>query len=146
MMKQWPDYTHHLPKTVFINGAFFRLTALFVVAIASYVASSRLARRKNPSISKYGFWKATGIYSDHPEFALQVINSILEDGDQWKLLIVLCQMTKAFGGVQTVVDKAHLNPTQLYRTLSSTGNLRLSSFSVVLKAMGLRLALQPVNV
>ena len=85
------------------------------------------------------------LYLKDPEFALQVINNILEDGDQGELLIVLRQMAKAFGGVQTVADKAHLNPTQLYRTLSPTGNPALSSFSAILKAMGLRLAVQPVQ-
>jgi probable addiction module antidote protein len=85
------------------------------------------------------------LYLKDPEFALQVINNILEDGDQGELLIVLRQMAKAFGGVQTVADKAHLNPTQLYRTLSPTGNPALSSFSAILKAMGLRLAVQLVQ-
>jgi probable addiction module antidote protein len=85
------------------------------------------------------------LYLKDPEFALQVINNILEDGDQGELLIVLRQMAKAFGGVQTVADKAHLNPTQIYRTLSPTGNPALSSFSAILKAMGLRLAVQPVT-
>jgi probable addiction module antidote protein len=86
------------------------------------------------------------LYRKDPEFALQVINNILEDGDQGELLIVLRQMAKAFGGVQTVADKAHLNPTQLYRTLSPTGNPALSNFSAILKAMGLRLAVQSVQV
>lgn len=85
------------------------------------------------------------LYRKDPEFALQVINNILEDGDQAELLIVLRQMAKAFGGVQSVADKAHLNPTQLYRTLSPTGNPALSSFSAILKAMGLRLAVQSVQ-
>jgi probable addiction module antidote protein len=85
------------------------------------------------------------LYRKDPEFALQVINNIFEDGDQGELLIVLRQMTKAFGGVQAVADKAHLNPTQLYRTLSPTGNPALSSFSAILKAMGLRLAVQSVQ-
>jgi hypothetical protein len=34
-----------------LNRVFFRLAALLVVAIARYDSSSRLARRKNPSIS-----------------------------------------------------------------------------------------------
>jgi probable addiction module antidote protein len=85
------------------------------------------------------------LYTADPELALQVLNSILEDGDQGELLIVLRQMAKAFGGVQTVADKAHLNPTQIYRTLSPTGNPALSNFSAILKAMGLRLSIQPVQ-
>lgn len=85
------------------------------------------------------------LYRKDPEFALQVINNILENGDQGELLIVLRQMAKAFGGVQAVADKAHLNSTQLYRTLSPDGNPALSSFSAILKAMGLRLAVQPLE-
>ena len=35
---------------------------------------------------------------DDPDYAVQLLNSILEDGDQSELLIALRQMTKAFGG------------------------------------------------
>jgi len=84
------------------------------------------------------------LYRDDPAFALDVINSILEDGDQAELLIVLRQMAQAFGGVQAVAEQAHLNPTQLYRTLSPKGNPALSSLSAILKAMGLRLAVRPL--
>ncbi len=87
------------------------------------------------------------LYCQDPDFARHVINSILEDanGDQGELLIVLRHMARAFGGVQAVAEKAQLNPTQLYRTLSSGGNPALSSFSAILKAMGMRLCVQPVN-
>jgi DNA-binding phage protein len=54
-------------------------------------------------------------------------------------------MTKAFGGVQSVAEKANLNPTQLYRTLSEAGNPELRSLSAILKAMGLRLAVERVR-
>src|SRR5260363_307162 len=64
-----------------------------------------------------------------PAYALQFLNSIVEDGDQSELLIALRQMAKAFGGVQIVAEKAHLSPTQLYRTLSPNGNPVLSSLS-----------------
>jgi probable addiction module antidote protein len=86
------------------------------------------------------------VYRNDPEFALDVINAILEDGDQGELLVVLRQMTQAFGGVQVVAEQAHLNPTQLYRTLSPKGNPALNSFLAILKAMGLRLAVQPLTV
>ena len=81
-------------------------------------------------------------FREDPAYALELINSILRDGDQAELLIVLRQMTKAFGGMQAVAAKADLNPTQLYRTLSETGNPALSSFSAILKAMGMRLKVE----
>jgi probable addiction module antidote protein len=78
-------------------------------------------------------------YEKDPTYALDLLNSILEDGDQGELLIALRRMTKAFGGVQSVAEKADLNPTQLYRTLSAEGNPELASLTAILKAMGLRL-------
>jgi len=83
------------------------------------------------------------LYREDPAFALEVINAILQDGDQAELLIVLRHMTHAFGGVQVVAQQARLNPTQIYRTLSSKGNPALGSFTAILKAMGLRLAIVP---
>jgi len=85
------------------------------------------------------------VYREDPAYALQLLNSILEDGDQSELLIALRQIAKAFGGVQAVAEQAHLNPTQLYRTLSADGNPALSSFSAILKAMGMRLSVQPMQ-
>ena len=60
-------------------------------------------------------------------------------------MIALRQMAKAFGGVAKVAEQAHLNPTQLYRTLSPDGNPAFSSLSAILKVMGLRLAVQSVH-
>lgn len=85
------------------------------------------------------------LYRSDPTLALDIINDILADGDQAELLIVLRQMAQAFGGVQAVAEQAHLNPTQLYRTLSPKGNPALSSLSAILRAMGLRLAVQPLS-
>jgi len=85
------------------------------------------------------------LFKEDPAYALELLNNILEDGQQGELLITLRQMTKAFGGVQTVAGKANLNPTQLYRTLSAQGNPELRSISAILKAMGLRLAVERVR-
>lgn len=85
------------------------------------------------------------LFREDPAYAVELLNSILEDGDQSELLIALRQLTKAFGGVQSVAETAHLSPTQLYRTLSPTGNPVLSNLSAILKAMGLRLAVQRVH-
>ena len=76
------------------------------------------------------------LFQQDPAYALELLNSIMEDGEQGELLIALRQMAKAFGGVQSVAEKANLNPTQLYRTLSEEGNPALSSLAAILKAMG----------
>jgi len=86
------------------------------------------------------------VYRNDPAYAVQLLNAILADGDQSEFLIALRQMAKAFGGVQAVAEQAHLNPTQLYRTLSPDGNPALSSFSAILNAMGMRLSVQAKEV
>lgn len=85
------------------------------------------------------------LYREDPALAVELLNSILEDGDQGELMIALRQMAKAFGGVPKVAEQAHLNPTQLYRTLSPDGNPAFSSLSAILKVMGLRLAVQSIQ-
>jgi probable addiction module antidote protein len=83
------------------------------------------------------------LFREDPAFATDYLNSVLEDGEQPDVLVALRQMTKAFGGVPAIAERAQLNPTQIYRTLSPDGNPELRSLSAILKAMGLRLAVQP---
>ncbi|WP_058187482.1 addiction module antidote protein [Terracidiphilus gabretensis] len=85
------------------------------------------------------------IFIKEPEYALYLLNDILKDGDQAELLIMLRIMAKAFGGIQKIAEETGLNPTQLYRTLSSHGNPEFRSLAAILKAMGLRLAVERVE-
>jgi probable addiction module antidote protein len=85
------------------------------------------------------------LFREDPEFAAHLLNDVLADGYQDELLITLRQMALAFGGVRSVAEAADLNPTQLYRTLSVEGNPALSTLTAVLKAMGHRIAVQPIK-
>jgi probable addiction module antidote protein len=85
------------------------------------------------------------VFREDPAYAVDLLNSILEDGDQAELMIALRQMAKAFGGVYGVAKAANLNPTQMYRTLSAEGNPAFSSLTAILRAMGLRLSVTPLN-
>ncbi len=78
-----------------------------------------------------------------PRFATAYLNAILKDGDQREVMNGLRYVTQAFGGVPTIAEKTKLNGTTLYRTLSPKGNPRLKNFSDVLKAMGMRLTVEP---
>ncbi len=80
-----------------------------------------------------------------PQFAAEYLNSVLEEGDQEELLVALRYMAKAFGGVSKLAEQAELNATTLYRTLSPKGNPELKSLTALLKAMGMRLAVQPLE-
>lgn len=87
------------------------------------------------------------LFKDDPKLAAATLDAILADdqADQGELLVTLRQMAKAFGGVPAVAEAAHLNATQLYRTLSKQGNPEVRSLSAILRAMGLRLAVQPIG-
>jgi len=80
-----------------------------------------------------------------PQFAAEYLNAILENGDQQELLTALRYLATAFGGVPHLAEQAELNATTLYRTLSSRGNPELKSLLALLKALGLRLAVQPLE-
>ena len=80
-----------------------------------------------------------------PVFAAEYLNAILEDGDQEELMLALRRMSKAFGGVQKLADRAKLNTNTLYRTLSPKGNPELKSLRAVLRAMGMQLTVRPLR-
>jgi probable addiction module antidote protein len=85
------------------------------------------------------------LFRDDPAFAVDYLNSVIEDGDQADMLIALRQLANASGGIAAVAERAHLNATQLYRTLSPDGNPELRSLLALLKVMGMRLAVQPIH-
>jgi probable addiction module antidote protein len=84
-------------------------------------------------------------FRNDPAFAAEYLNSVLEDGDQAELMTALRYMASAFGGVPALAEETSLNATTLYRTLSPQGNPELRSLSAILKAMGMRLAVQPLE-
>jgi probable addiction module antidote protein len=79
-----------------------------------------------------------------PQFAADYLNAVLEDGEQEEVMLALRRMAAAFGGVGGIADAADLNATTLYRTLSQRGNPELRSLTAILKAMGLRISVQPL--
>jgi probable addiction module antidote protein len=85
------------------------------------------------------------VFREDPAYAVELLNDILKDGDQGEVLVALRVMAKALGGVQSVAEKAQLNPTQLYRTLSAEGNPELNTLLAVVRALGLRLAVERVK-
>lgn len=80
-----------------------------------------------------------------PDLAAEYLNSVLVDGDETDLMLVLRSLSQAFGGVQEIARQAEVNAHTLYRTLSEQGNPELKTLSAILKAMGMRLAVQPIH-
>jgi len=80
-----------------------------------------------------------------PAYAMELLNDILADGEPGELLIALRQMNKAFGGMDNVVRQVPLNGASPYRALADEGHPRVSTLAAVLRTMGLRLAVQPLQ-
>ena len=80
-----------------------------------------------------------------PAYAAEYLNAVLADGDQEEVMVTLRYLAEAFGGVSGLAEKTDLNATTLYRTLSPKGNPELRSLTSILKAMGMRLAVQPIH-
>jgi len=60
------------------------------------------------------------------------------------MIIVLRRLSQAFGGVTKVANTAGLNTTTLCQTLSTKGNPELKSITVLLRALGVQLAVRPL--
>lgn len=76
------------------------------------------------------------------EFAVAYLNTMLEDAGPEELAAALARIAQASGGAK-LAEKVELSAASLYRTLCRRGNPELQSATALLKAMGLRLVLQP---
>jgi len=77
---------------------------------------------------------------DHPNFAAEYLNAILEDAEEPEVLLVaLRRLAEARGGIAKVAKAAGVERESLYRALSARGNPRLSTLVAVTRAIGLRL-------
>jgi probable addiction module antidote protein len=85
------------------------------------------------------------MFRKDPAFAAEYLNAILDEGDETDLMLALRTLSKAFGGLQEVARNAEINANTIYRTLSEKGNPEIKTLSAILKAMGMRLAIQPIQ-
>lgn len=80
----------------------------------------------------------------NPACAADELNVILANGDLATFLVALRHLTGELGGIGRLAERARLNRTQLYKTLSGLGNPDIHRLTAILKALGLRLAVQPL--
>lgn len=76
-----------------------------------------------------------------PARAAGYLTACLEEGDE-VFLIGLRDVVDAQGGMAHLAEATGLNRETLYRTLSDNGNPRLSSLSLIIEALGLRLSIE----
>jgi probable addiction module antidote protein len=78
-----------------------------------------------------------------PEAASAYLDEALKDEDIHVFLLALRDIAEANGGIGTIARKAHLNRESLYRTLSPTGNPKITSLKALMGACGLELSVRP---
>ena len=83
-------------------------------------------------------------FRKNPVLAAEYLNAVLADGDEEEVLIAVRDIAEAFGGMSNLTEKAEVNATTLFRTLSPRGNPELRSLTAILTAMGMRLAVEPI--
>jgi probable addiction module antidote protein len=79
----------------------------------------------------------------NPEDAANYLNACFAGEDPRVFLLALGNVADAHGGILALSRDTHLNRESLYSMLSKSGNPSLDGLAAVLKAWGLRLAVQP---
>ena len=77
-----------------------------------------------------------------PKEAAAYLDAALEEGDRAAFLLAIRHVIEALGGMTQMARDTGLNRENLYRVLSEQGNPELNSLEKLLKALGLRLAVE----
>ena len=112
----------------------------------SRTTSSALQKRKRPGAEpslSYEDWLVERLRD--PAEAAAYMEAVIADGDQAAVMLALRQIAQAQGGIAEIARKANLTREATYRMLSKGGNPELKSLTAVLRAIGLRLSVKPVD-
>lgn len=97
-------------------------------------------KKKGPASRPY----EAGLYERlaDPRYAVEYLNSLLEENDPELLLLGLRDVAKALGFARLAADTG-LSRESLYKALSKGKNPRIGTVLGVLTAMGCRIRLEP---
>lgn len=80
-----------------------------------------------------------------PEVAAEYLNEALDENDCAVILMALRNIAAAQDeGISGLAARTQLGRESMYKMLSENGNPRLSSFTSVVRALGLKLKVEPV--
>ncbi len=83
------------------------------------------------------------------QFAVAYLKAALEELDDPNNraagLLALRDVAEAYGGLAAIASQAGISREALYRSLSPTGNPTLKTLLAVLKAVGMKLSVEPGN-
>lgn len=82
-----------------------------------------------------------------PELAVEYLKAAMESlddpNDRAAGLLALRTVAEAYGGLSAIAAEAGISREALYRSLSPAGNPTLKTLLAVLKAVGMRLSVEP---
>jgi len=84
----------------------------------------------------------TAEYLKTQRHVVAYLNAALEDGNPAVLLEALRNVAHAKGGMGALAKAAGVSRESLYRTLSRRGNPKIETIVQLLRALGLRLAIE----
>ncbi len=77
------------------------------------------------------------------EYLKAAMESIDNPDDRAGALLALRAVAEAYGGLSSVASQAGISRESLYRALSAKGNPTLKTILAVLKAVGMKLSVEP---
>ena len=79
------------------------------------------------------------------EYLCVSLDEYEQDGNLEAFLLALRSVIEAQGGMTEFARKTALNRQSLYKTLSKHGNPQLQTLHTILRALGLKLSIKPIN-
>lgn len=104
--------------------------------------TKRASARAKPAASVAHRPQRLAWLAAEPGHAAAYLEAALETGDAGDLMQALRDIAEARGGIARLAAETGLNRETLYRTLSKRGNPQLSSLLAILRASGLKLAIE----
>jgi probable addiction module antidote protein len=104
--------------------------------------------KKLVGVGSHHEWEVEELRNDR-KFAVEYLKAALESLDnpdeRGGSLLMLRALAEAYGGLGAVAAQAGISRESLYRSLSPKGNPTLKTLVAVLRTMGLRLSVTPME-
>lgn len=81
---------------------------------------------------------------DSPEMIASYIEVVIEEGDSAHIALALGNVARS-KGMTEIAKQTGVSREGLYKALSAAGDPKLSTFVAVLKSLGLRLSVKPLE-
>jgi len=108
-------------------------------------ATKSVARRSSSAnAASYDQWARRTLASD-ADLAAEYLREVLEHSDTPEELLLGLRRIAEVQGMSNVAEAAGLSRESLYRSLSASGNPRLSTLVAVLRVAGLKLSVRPAT-